>query len=71
MRSQEREEQRNDFGFGSVKVIGDSDKNSLIGMVGMGTQLGQKRIREEEMETATWTSPMKSFHVKERKACGS
>lgn len=54
-----------------MKVIGDSDKNNLSGMVGMKSQLGQKRMWEEEMETATWTSPTKSFHVKEKKAGSS
>lgn len=61
-----KSEQRNDFEFGSMQVVGDSGKNSLNGVMGMGAQL--RRTCGEEVETETWATPAKSFHRKERKA---
>lgn len=38
-----KSEQRNGFGFGSVKVVGASRKNSLHGVMGTGAQLRKTR----------------------------
>lgn len=59
LRSRGRSEQRNGFGFGTVKGVGDSGKNSLSGVVERGAQLGLRRERGAGRDRGLNNAPKK------------